>query len=74
MPRKQDRSQVSGRGEGLGLGAAVICVSICQPSDPSSAACAVAAHCTRDVTLFTPSASLHCISPILEDVSLARVV
>ena len=28
------RSQVSGRGEGLGLGAAVVCVSICQPCRP----------------------------------------
>ena len=42
MPREQDGSQVSGRGEGLGLGAAVVCVSICQPCRPvSSAACAV---------------------------------
>ena len=57
MPREQDRSQVSGRGEGLGLGEAVICVSICQPSDPSSAACAVAAHCTHDVYIPIPTSN-----------------
>ena len=66
---------MSGRGEGLGLGAAVVYVSICQPcrQDPSSVACTAAcvtAHCTRDVT---PSAPLY-KSGKLEDVLLAHVV
>ena len=77
VPREQDRSQVSGRGEGLGLGAAVVCVLICLPCRPVECGvwCAVliAAHCTGDVTLFTPSAPLY-KSRKLDDVSLARVV
>ena len=76
MPREQDRSQVSERGEGLGLGLgeAVICVSICQPCRPVECGVRrIVAHCTRDVTLFTPSAPLY-KSRKLEDVLLARVL